>query len=151
MPESLPPDVVDWLQSERLVVLATASRDGDPATHVVSWVLAVDPTTVRLAVRQTALAVAHIRETGRLAVEIVGDGFSIGARGPACIVREHMPSTPQGNAMVELHIEEVVSHLPRGMALYGPRWDISPDRAAEAAGRIAEVYAELRGGGDRPD
>jgi len=145
----LPAEVVEWLQSERLVVVGSASRSGDPATHVVSWVVAVDPQTVRLAVRHAALAVEHVRETGRLAIEVVGDGFSVGARGSARVVREHMPSTPMGNAMIELRVEEVVSHLPAGMALHGPRWDLPADRASEAADRTATVYEELRCGGDR--
>ncbi|MGE0228899.1 MAG: pyridoxamine 5'-phosphate oxidase family protein [Dehalococcoidia bacterium] len=144
----LPIEVVDWLQSERLVVLATSSSDGVPATHVVSWVLAVDPVTVRLAVRHAADAVAHVRQTGRLAIEVVGDGFSVGARGTARIVREHMPSTPRENAMIELTVEEVVSHLPQGMALRGPAWDVPPGRATDAAARSAAVYEELRRGGD---
>lgn len=144
----LPPEVVEWLQSERLVVLASASPSGDPATHVVSWVLAIDSTTVRLAVRHAALAVAHVRETGRLAIEVVGDGFSVGARGAARVVREHMTSTPMGNAMIELRVEEVVSHLPGGMALRAPAWDVPSGRAEEAAARIAAVYAELRAGGE---
>lgn len=149
MPDELPPEVVDWLQSERLVVVASASRDGRPTTHVVSWVLAIDARTVRLAVRHAAEAVAHVGETGRLAIEVVGDGFSVGARGSARVVREHMASTPMGNAMLELRIEEVVSHLPRGMALHAPAWDIPAGRAPEVAARTAAVYEELRRGGDR--
>ncbi|MEZ4554687.1 MAG: pyridoxamine 5'-phosphate oxidase family protein [Dehalococcoidia bacterium] len=144
----LPPEVVDWLQSERLVVLATASSDGVPATHVVSWVVAVDTRTVRFAVRHAAETVAHVRQTGRLAMEVVGDGFSIGARGAARIVREHMPSTPRENAMIELTVEEVVSHLPQGMALRGPAWDVPPGRELDAAARSGAVYEELRRGAD---
>ena len=147
MPEAvLPSEVVEWLQSDRLVVLASASAAGEPASHVVSWVLAVDPQTVRIAVRHAALAVEHVRATGRLAIEVVGDGFAVGARGSATIVREHMVSAPQGNAMIELRIEEVVNHLPRGMALHGPSWDVPVERASEAAERMAAIYAELREG-----
>jgi hypothetical protein len=143
MTAGLPPEVVEWLQSERLVILASASASGDPATHVVSWLVALDATTVRLSVRHEALAVAHVRETGRLAIEVVGDGFAVGARGSARVVREHMSSTPRGNAMLELRIGEVTSHLPSGMALHAPRWDLPPDRSSEAAERVAAVYAEL--------
>ena len=96
----LPPEAVAWLQSERLVVLASASRDGDPASHVVSWALAVDARTVRLAVRHAAPAVEHVRATGRLALEILDDGMAIGMRGSARLVREYMDSTPRGNAMI---------------------------------------------------
>lgn len=149
MPDELPQEVVDWLQSERLVVVASASRDGRPATHVVSWVLAVDARTVRLAVRHAAEAVAHVRDTARLAIEVIGDSFSVGARGWARVVREHMASTPMGNAMLELRVEEVVSHLPRGMALHAPAWDVPAERAPEVAARTAAVYEELRRGGDR--
>ena len=147
MPEAeLPPEAFEWLQSERLVVLASSTSAGDPATHVVSWVVAVDPRTVRIAVRHAALAVQHVRETGRLAIEVIGDGLAVGARGSASVVREHMASAPQGNAMIELRIEEVVSHLPRGMALRGPAWDVPLERTAEAAERTAAIYAELRDG-----
>lgn len=149
MTDELPVEVVEWLQSERLVVLASASRDGGPATHVVSWVLAVDARTVRLAVRHAAEAVEHVRETGRLAIEVIGDGFAVGARGSARVVREHMPSTPMGNAMIEMHVEQVVSHLPRGMSLRAPGWDVPPEPAPEVARPAAAVYEELRAGGDR--
>jgi hypothetical protein len=143
----LPPEAVEWLQSERLVVLASASADGDPASHVVSWALAIDPRTVRLAVRHAALAVEHVRATGRLALEILGEGIAIGARGSARVVHEHMDSTPRGNAMIELTVEEVVSHLPQGLALHAPSWD-APARSEEASARLEAVFAELRDGGD---
>ncbi len=143
----LPPEAVAWLQSERLVVLASASSGGDPASHVVSWALAVDARTIRLAVRHAALAVEHVRATGRLAIEILGDGVAVGARGSARVVREHMDSTPRGNAMIELAVEEVVSHLPRGMALRAPAWDVSA-RPDEASALVEAVFAELRAGGD---
>ena len=143
----LPPEAVEWLQAERLIVLASASRAGDPASHVVSWALAVDPRTIRLSVRHAALAVEHVRETGRLALEVLGDGLALGVRGPARVVREHMASAPRGNAMIELAVEEVVSHLPQGMALRAPSWEL-PARSAEAAARAAAVFEELRAGGD---
>ena len=143
----LPPEAVAWLQSERLVVLASASAGGDPASHVVSWVLAVDARTVRLAVRHAALAVEHVRATGRLALELLGDGMAIGVRGSARVVREHMDSTPQGNALIELTVEDVVSHLPRGLALRAPSW-AGTARTAEADARREAVFAELRAGGD---
>lgn len=147
--DELPLEVVEWLQSERLVVLASTSSEGRPATHAVSWVLAIDAHTVRLAVRHAAEAVAHVRETGWLAIEVIGDGFAVGARGSAHVVREHMLSTPMGNAMIELRLEQVVSHLPRGMALRAPAWDVPPERAPEVKKRTAAVYEELRRGGDR--
>lgn len=52
--------------------------------------------------------------------------------------------------MLELRVEAVISHLPLGMALRAPSWDLPEGRRSEAAERVAAVLEELRAAGDRP-
>lgn len=141
----LPLEVYEWLQKDQFVVVASVAPDGWPTTHVVSWALALDRSTIRLSVRHASPTIENIRHNGRLMLELIGDGIVMGVRGPARILKEHMASTPWDNALVEMQVEAIVDHLLPGMQMQGPRWG-SGQRSPEAQARVEAVYRELREG-----
>lgn len=140
---TLPPHVVEWLQDDRFIVVASVTPDGWPTTHVVSWAVALDDRTIRLSVRHASPTVENVRASGKIMLELVGDDLVLGVRGSARIVKELMESTPRENAVIEISVEQIISHLPQQMQLRGPSWG-GPARTPEMEERLQQVLAELR-------
>lgn len=115
--DTLPDDVVSFLSGGRLVFAATVDGDGRPYTMVMNSVLARDARTLRFALDHRTHTITNIRNRPDMMLEIVGDGFVVGVRGKATILKEKLDSMPVPSALVQIDIESVKSDLPPGVTV----------------------------------
>jgi hypothetical protein len=120
----MPPDLVAHLAGGRLVVAATTDDDGAPYTMVMNSAVAIDSGTIRFAIDHRTHTLRHIRERGRIMIEVLGENLIYGVSGAARVVVEHMQHAPIASAMVQVDVERVKRDLPPGVECEGPafRW-----------------------------
>ncbi|MCL5960643.1 MAG: pyridoxamine 5'-phosphate oxidase family protein [Chloroflexi bacterium] len=105
--KELPPEVLEALQEGIHLVLATVNAEGWPDTAPFSWVLGIDPTTIRLAINQDIATLQNIRDNGKVRLQVSGRGVAVSVKGRATVIKETMETTPFPTALVEMKVEEV--------------------------------------------
>ena len=114
--DSLPERALAFLQGGQSVVVSTVGADGEPWSGVMSWVYAPDPRTVRLIVAASSQTLANVRATGRMMLQLLGDGFTYGVRGAAHVLQDSIEGAPVPAAVVELRVDLVKDDLTPGRA-----------------------------------
>ncbi|HEY8172167.1 MAG TPA: pyridoxamine 5'-phosphate oxidase family protein [Dehalococcoidia bacterium] len=122
--DAMPDELVSYLSGGRLVVVASVDENGWPYTMVMNWAAARDAHTVRLSIDRRTQSLKNIVATGRVMLEVIGDGLIYGVRGTATVIQEEMKHAPVPSAMVEVKVELVKRDLPPGVIIEGPvyRW-----------------------------
>lgn len=108
---SLTPELFAYLQTQHPVIIITVDADGWPCAELVSWVLAVDERTIRLAIGSQRRSVANARANSRLVVQLIGPGLACEIRGAARIIRERCKSVRFPQTLVELHVESIRENM----------------------------------------
>jgi len=140
---ALPDNIVEFLQGGKSVVIATVDEQGQPLTTIMTWVVARDNETVAIAMDQRGRALQNIRKNGQIALEILGDNITFGARGTARVVKEKMDSSPFPSAIVEVKITECKDHSVPGLIYKGPTYEFAADKQHRYEIEQA-VFEELR-------
>jgi hypothetical protein len=139
----LPSSVVAHLGGGRLNVVATTDADGRPSTTLMSWVVALSPSRLALAVDTRSRAYENLLARPLVAVEILGDDITWGVQGTARVVKTQMTSAPFPCALVEVVVHEARDHGSPGTNFRGPTYHYDDDKQHRNE-LEAQVYAELR-------
>ena len=145
----LSPEVQAELSGPRLFVLATASADGVPATTLVSWMCALGPSRLAIALDRRGLAFANALENPAAALEVTLPGFSATLRGTMTLLQPQLASAPFPCAGFELEIEEIRDHGAPASLVRPASYEYAPSKQRYAV-REAEIVAELRTLPERP-
>lgn len=105
--DSLSANATRLLNAGKVVVAATVDAGGWPSTAPMTWVVAKDEKTIRLAVNKEIATYNNIAGNGRLALSIRGQGMSLGVRGSAKVLKDQMESVPFPCAMIEMRVDQV--------------------------------------------
>lgn len=144
-PAMIPDHVVKFLSGGQICVVSTVDADGRPSTSLMTWVVARDERTLALAVGNPGRAYTNIVERKFVAVEVLGDGVTIGLRGRAEVLREKMAKSPFPSALVVVTVDEVKDHAARGVEFRGPSYTFADDKQHRYEVE-REVFRELREG-----
>lgn len=149
--QDLPPELVEFLQVPRIVVVTTTDHEtGTPMVNVISWVLARDARTLRVAGDGRARFVQNMRAGGRVALLVLGAGTAWTIYGTAGVLAEALPGVPLRLTLVELTDLTVFDSLFFGARLTAhPDWEVTYD-AARAAELDRKVYAAMRSPAPNP-
>jgi hypothetical protein len=138
----LPGRVQQFLQGGYPVVLATVDAVGAPMTTLVTWIIALDATTLRVVTGGAALE--NLRARPHVSLELIGDGFVVGMRGTARVIREAMGAVPFPSAGVEIEVAEVRDHSHHGVVTSAPTVLYAHQKTHRYVVED-EIFAELRG------
>lgn len=136
----LPVELVSFLQGNRLVLLVTDDADsGHPNVHAVSWVVASDSKTVRLAADTRARLVRNLQASDRAVLVVPGAGgfWSINCR--AEMESAILEDVPLKLARLRLDVEVVRDVMFFGSRLTEPpAYEVTynPDAAARLDNRV---------------
>ena len=118
--DALPEAVVHHLDGTAITVGSTIGDDGHPYTMVMNSAVAVDDRTIRFALDHRTKTLAYLKQRPHMALEVIGDGFIVGVRGPVRILKDLMDHCPVPSALVQLDVEAVKSDLPPGVQVTAP-------------------------------
>lgn len=124
----------EQLQKEKFVMLHTIDTDSDgPTSSAISWIYAVDDTTLRFAVDQRSRLVANIRKNALVALTVFATGTLHEITGKADVVTEALEEVP-----FKLTCFDVTIHSVRDAMFYGARISVEPEYEKTYDKRAAE-------------
>ena len=141
--DEMPAELVAFFDGTHIVMAATVDGDGLPYTMVLNSAVALDEHTLRFALDHRTHSLKNIRANGTIMLEVIGDGFIHGVRGPARIIREQMDHAPIPSALVQVDVELVKRDLPPGVEVDPPsfRWGALAQFMTAVE---PQMFAELR-------
>jgi flavin reductase (DIM6/NTAB) family NADH-FMN oxidoreductase RutF len=138
-------EMVNYLQGERIVTIASIdAENGSPNILCISWLLATDPTTLRLAIDGRSKLLANIAKDDRVTVTVLGLGTATAVTGRARKYVDKLEGCSLNMAGVEIKIEAV-----RDVMFYGGKltnelaYEKTYDKAL-AEKYDTEIYTALR-------
>jgi hypothetical protein len=99
-------------------VVATVNN-GKPYTTFITWLIAKDEKTVRMAVSKNATTTNNIRENPNISIEVFGENIASSIIGEAKIIKEEIPNIPFPVSIIEVNVKEVVNNLFPGGTVEG--------------------------------
>ncbi|MEZ0324166.1 MAG: pyridoxamine 5'-phosphate oxidase family protein [Hydrogenothermaceae bacterium] len=99
-------------------VVGTVAGDS-PYLAFVSWLIAKDEKTLRLALSSNSKTVENIKVNPKIAVSVFGPEIASTIYGTAKIVKDRIEDIPFGVSVVEIKIENVVDNLFPGATVKG--------------------------------
>lgn len=107
----------DELQEERFVTLVTIDHEtGGPNISAISWVLAMDESTIYFAVDNRSRILENIKENNQVVINLIANESTYAIQGEARIKEERLGDVPLILALVEVSIRDV-----RDIMFYGSK------------------------------
>lgn len=140
----LPENAVAFMAGGQTSIVATIDAAGRPDTTLMTWVVARDAQRVALCVDTRSRTFENLCARPELALEVLGDGVTLGVRGHATVEKQQMESTPFPCAIVLVTVAEVRDHAAPGTQFFGPRYVYDEDKQHRHDFE-RRVFEELRG------
>ncbi|MFN4308130.1 pyridoxamine 5'-phosphate oxidase family protein [Sulfurihydrogenibium azorense] len=97
-----------------------ATVDGDkPYLAFVSWLIAKDQNTLRVALSKNSKSVENIKNNPNMAVSVFGPEIAATIYGKAEIIKDSIEDIPFGVSVLEVKVENVVDNLFPGATVKG--------------------------------
>lgn len=131
---ALPEELFAQLQKEKFVVLSTIDADtGGPANNAISWVYAMNPSTVRFAIDARSRIVGNLDKNPNATISFFALGSLHVVYGKAKLVTEKLEGVPFKLACFDIKIDAV-----RDAMFYGSRILVEPEYEKTYDKRAAE-------------
>ena len=91
----------------RPVTVATVDEQGRPNSAPISWIVARDARTLRIAVTHNTETLCNLRQNGHVCITVLGSGIAMTVTGRGKVVKETMESVPFPTAIIEIDVEGV--------------------------------------------
>ncbi|KTD88371.1 pyridoxamine 5'-phosphate oxidase family protein [Paenibacillus etheri] len=126
--------LLSMLQSETFVLLNTVDAEsGGPTSTAISWIYAVSPSSVRLAVDHRSRLVNNMKVNPLVTVTVFGEGTVYAINGSAVVKQDPLQDVPFKMCCFDVEIMAV-----RNALFYGAQLESAPRYAKVYDGRAAE-------------
>lgn len=142
---ALPDTLFNQLQKEKFVMLSTVDAEtGGPANNAISWVYAVDSSTIRFAVDRRSRLIANMENNPKVTVTFFAEGSVQTVYGTAGLKVEVLEDVPFKLACYDIVIDAI-----RDSMFYGSRISVEPEYEKTYDKRAAEkldnqVFAAMK-------
>lgn len=144
-PAELSQKLVDDLQDPRLVLVTTMDAEsGWPSNNLITWVVAADPQTLRLAADAKGRILTNVRRDSRLLLTVMAQGACYTIEGNGRIAAENLEGIS-----LKLGCAEVKVTAVRDVTFWGgkitaePEYDVTYDQALKVK-LDTGVFAAMR-------
>ena len=110
--------LLNLMQNLTPAVVATVN-EGKPYTTFVTWLIAKDENTLRMAVSTNATTANNIRKNPNVSIEVFGEGIASSIVGEAKIIKEKIEGLSFPVAVIEIKVKEVKNNLFPGATVKG--------------------------------
>ncbi|WP_019636258.1 pyridoxamine 5'-phosphate oxidase family protein [Paenibacillus fonticola] len=105
-------------QSETFVLLSTVDAEsGGPTSSAISWIYALDYSTLRLALDHRSRLVGNIKTHPKVTITVFGEGTIYAINGKASVAQDPLEGVPFKMCCFDVHIEAVRNALFYGAQL----------------------------------
>jgi len=117
----LPRDLIDLMRDLNVfpVVISTVDNNGNIHITFITWVYPTDERTLRIAISSKAKTAENIRQTGKVAVQILAPDKALSCYGTAKEIREKIDDIPFPVSVFEMSIDTVENALFPGATITG--------------------------------
>lgn len=115
---ALDTSLLNLMQNLTPAVVATVNGD-KPYTTFITWLIAKDENTLRMAVSTNSTTTNNIRENPNVSIEVFGEGIASSIIGEAKIIKEEIENIPFPVAVIEISVKEVKNNLFPGATVKG--------------------------------
>ncbi len=127
-------ELFEELQNEKFVLLHTTDTEVDgPTSSAISWVYAVNSSTLRIAVDQRSRLIANIKKNNRVAVTVFASGSVYEILGSASLITEALDDVPFKLSCIDVNIDSF-----RDAMFYGAKISTEPVYEKTYDARAAE-------------
>ncbi|MGZ4032250.1 MAG: pyridoxamine 5'-phosphate oxidase family protein [Tumebacillaceae bacterium] len=134
--DALPDDLVNYLQGERMVTIASIdAENGSPNLLCISWLLAIDSKTLRLAIDGRSKLLTNIAKDDRVTVSVLGNGSAFAINGHAKKYVDKLEGVALNMSGVEIQVEAM-----RDVMFYGGKLTVEPAYEKTYDKALAEKY-----------
>lgn len=143
---TLPPELQQYLQRSNMVLVTTLdSETKGPTNNLITWVLAKDEKTLRLAADAKGRLMSNIRADGRVVLTVMTAGSVFSIQGTAQVTVENVEGVSLKLAIADVAIERVWDIMFWGGKLVTePQSTVTYDAALKEK-LDTGVFAALRG------
>lgn len=114
--------LLSMLQSETFVLLNTVDAEsGGPTSTAISWIYAVSPSVVRLAVDHRSRLVNNMKVNPLVTITVFGEGTVHAINGRAAVRQDPLQDVPFKMCCFDVEIEAVRNALFMALRLNPPR------------------------------
>lgn len=137
--------IIEQLQQETFAVLNTIDHESGMITsNAISWITAVSPEKLRIAIDQRSRLVKNIQADKRVTISLFAAGSFYAVQGQAEIIHEKLEEVPIKLACIDIEVAAV-----RDVMYYGSRISVEPETERtydqRAADRLdAQVFAAMK-------
>ncbi|RUM48498.1 MAG: pyridoxamine 5'-phosphate oxidase [Hydrogenothermus sp.] len=110
--------LLNLMQNLTPAVVATVN-EGKPYTTFITWLIAKDENTLRMAVSTNATTTNNIRQNPNVSIEVFGEGIASSIVGEAKVIKEEIENIPFPVAVIEVKVKEVINNLFPGATVKG--------------------------------
>lgn len=134
MLNALPDALFSQMQDEKFVLLHTVDAEtGSPTSSAISWVYAVDPKRLRVALDSRSRLLTNLKQNEKASVTIFGAGTVHAVYGKAMLVTDALEDVPFQLACFDIAIDDV-----RDAMFYGAKLKVEPEYEKTYDKRAAE-------------
>jgi flavin reductase (DIM6/NTAB) family NADH-FMN oxidoreductase RutF len=134
--DALPEELVSYLQGERMVTIASIdAENGSPNILCISWLLAIDSKTLRLAIDGRSKLLTNIAKDDRVTVTVLGNGSAFAINGHAGKYVDKLEGVALNMSGVEIQVEAM-----RDVMFYGGKLSVEPAYEKTYDKALAEKY-----------
>ncbi|WP_429368319.1 pyridoxamine 5'-phosphate oxidase family protein [Paenibacillus sp. DS2015] len=127
-------NLLSQLQSETFVLLSTVDAEtGGPTSSAISWIYALNASTLRLAIDHRSRLVENIKSIPMVTITVFGEGTVHAINGRAAVACELLPDVPFRMCCFDISIEAV-----RNALFYGAQLSAAPQYVKTYDQRAAE-------------
>ncbi len=112
-------NLLDLLKEFTPSVIATVSPENKPYTTFITWLIAKDEETIRVAVSTNSTTVNNIRENPNVCIEVFGPDIAASISGTASILKENIEGISFPVSVVEIKIDNITNNLFPGATVTG--------------------------------
>jgi len=116
---ALDKNLLELMQNLTPAVVATIN-EGKPYTTFVTWLIAKDEDTIRIAVSTNATTTNNIRNNPNVCIEVFGEDIAVSISGEAQVIKDEIETIPFPVAVIEVKVKDVVNNLFPGGTVKGP-------------------------------
>ena len=134
--DKLSAELVNYLQGERMVTVASIDADnGSPNILTISWLLAINDTTLRFAIDSRSKLLTNIGKDDRVTVSVLGAGSAYAITGRARKYVDKLEDCALNMSGVQIDVEAV-----RDVMFYGGKLTVEPAYEKTYDKALAEKY-----------
>lgn len=116
------PVLFEALQNDRFVTVATIDHETNgPMIHAISWIYAVDESTLRFAVTSRSRMIENLERNTAISINLIANESTYTITGQSQVLTKQASSVPLKVSIVEVHIEEI-----RDVMFYGSKMVSEP-------------------------